>query len=55
MDIEIRRVPCKDYVADVDAMQRAMDNYTLMLVGSAPSFPFGLIDPISDLSRIAEK
>jgi sphinganine-1-phosphate aldolase len=55
MDIEIRRVPCKDYVADVDAMQRAMDNDTLMLVGSAPSFPFGLIDPISDLSRIAEE
>ena len=55
MDIEIRRVPCKDYVADVDAMQRAMDDHTLMLVGSAPSFPFGLIDPISDLSRIAEE
>ena len=36
-------------------MQRAMDDHTLMLVGSAPSFPFGLIDPISDLSRIAEE
>ena len=37
------------------AMQRALDNDTLMLVGSAPSFPFGLIDPIDDLSRIAQK
>lgn len=53
MDIEVRRVPVKDLLADVAAMEAAMDARTLMLVGSAPCFPFGLIDPIEALSDLA--
>ena len=55
MDIEVRRVSLKDYLADPAAMEAALDANTLMLVGSAPCFPFGLIDPIPALSAIAEK
>jgi glutamate/tyrosine decarboxylase-like PLP-dependent enzyme len=55
MDIEIRRIPVKDYLADVDAMGAAIDANTIMLVGSAPCFPFGLIDPIATLGALAEK
>jgi glutamate/tyrosine decarboxylase-like PLP-dependent enzyme len=55
MDIEVRRVPVKDYLADVDAMAAAIDDNTIMLVGSAPCFPFGLIDPIAALGELAEK
>ena len=53
MDIEVRRVPVRDFLADVAAMEAAMDASTLMLAGSAPCFPFGLIDPIEALSELA--
>ncbi len=54
MDIEMRRIPVKDFLADVDAMAAAIDDSTIMLVGSAPCFPFGLIDPIEALGKLAE-
>ena len=54
MDIEVRRVPvAADLLADVAAMADAADEQTIMLVGSAPSFPYGLIDPIESLSDLA--
>ncbi|MFZ2029740.1 MAG: aminotransferase class V-fold PLP-dependent enzyme [Vitreimonas sp.] len=55
MDIEVRRVAVKDYLADVEAMAAAIDANTIMLVGSAPCFPFGLIDPIKALGKLAEE
>jgi len=56
MSLDLRRVPCgDDLLADVAAMQAAMDDNTIMLVGSAPSFPYGLIDPISELGDLAEQ
>ena len=55
MEIEIRRVPCADLVADVAAMEKAVDANTIMLVGSAPCFPYGLIDPIAALGEMAER
>ncbi|MDP1626873.1 aspartate aminotransferase family protein [Parvibaculum sp.] len=55
MEIEMRRVPCADLLADVDAMEKAVDANTIMLVGSAPCFPYGLIDPIEALGQLAEK
>lgn len=54
MEIEIRRVPLKDYLADAEAMGKAADGNTVMIVGSAPCFPYGLIDPIDELGRLAE-
>lgn len=54
MDLPIRRVPVgADLRADVAAMAAAVDDDTIMLVGSAPSFPYGMVDPIEALSRIA--
>jgi len=55
MDIEVRRIPVKDYLADVAAMEAAIDAQTLMICGAAPCFPFGLIDPIEALSELAER
>ncbi len=56
MDIEVRRVPvAADLLADVPAMAGAADENTIMLVGSAPSFPYGLIDPIEALSDLASQ
>lgn len=56
MDIEIRRIPIKTdgtYEADVEAMSAACDADTIMMVGSAPNFPHGIIDPIEALSDAA--
>ena len=54
MDLQVRRVPTRaDYRADVPAMATAIDADTIMLVGSAPCFPFGVIDPLAELSALA--
>ena len=58
MDIEVRRIPVKrdgSFEADVDAMIAACDDDTIMMVGSAPNFPHGIIDPIEALSDAALK
>jgi glutamate/tyrosine decarboxylase-like PLP-dependent enzyme len=58
MDIEIRRVPLKtdrSYEADPAAMGEAVDAATVMMVGSAPNFPHGIIDPIAELGEVAAK
>lgn len=53
MEIEVRRIPLRDYLADVPAMGAAADAATAMIAGSAPNFPYGLIDPIGALSELA--
>ncbi len=56
MDLELRRVPVgSDLLSDPDAMSAACDHRTIMLVGSAPSFPYGLIDHIEALNDLAVK
>ena len=53
MDIDIRRTPLKNYMADPVVMDAAADKSTIMIVGSAPCFPYGLIDPIEALGDLA--
>lgn len=54
MEIEVRRTSLKDYLADPEAMAAAIDAHTMMIVGSAPCFPYGLVDPIEALGRLAQ-
>ncbi len=50
------RVPVgPDYRADVDEMRRAITPNTILLVGSAPGFPHGVIDPIPELAALARE
>jgi glutamate/tyrosine decarboxylase-like PLP-dependent enzyme len=52
--IRLVRVPVgPDHRADVAAMARAVTRRTVALVGSAPTFPHGVIDPIEDLAAVA--
>lgn len=54
--IEQRKVPVTDeFVADVEAAAAAIDERTVVVVGSAPNFPHGLVDPIERLSEIARE
>jgi glutamate/tyrosine decarboxylase-like PLP-dependent enzyme len=56
MEIEVRRTPLTaGYLADPEAMAAVADAATVMIVGSAPNFPHGLIDPIEALSDLAQK
>ncbi len=56
LGLTTERVPvAADFKADPEAMRRAVDARTLMLVGSAPCFPYGLVDPIPELAAVARE
>ena len=44
-----------DYRADVEGTRQAITENTVVIVGSAPDFPHGLIDPIEELSELARE
>ncbi len=50
------RIPVDaDYKADVAAARQAITGNTIVVVGSAPSFPHGIVDPIAELSELARQ
>ncbi len=50
------RVPVgDDFRADVDATRRAITLDTVLVVGSAPSYPHGVVDPIPELAALAQQ
>ncbi len=52
--IRVHKVPCRsDFTADVAAMARHVDENTVLVVGSAPQYPHGVIDPIPDIAELA--
>ncbi len=54
LELEARPIPIKDdYTADVDAMANAIDDNTVLVMGSAYGYPHGVMDPIEDLSNLA--
>lgn len=54
--IKAVRIPVdKDFRADVEAARRAISRNTVVMVGSAPSFPHGAVDPIAELSELARE
>lgn len=54
MNLSVVRVPvAADYRADPAAMAAAITGRTIMIVGSAPCFPYGLVDPIPEIAAIA--
>jgi glutamate/tyrosine decarboxylase-like PLP-dependent enzyme len=56
MGLRVKRVPItKDFLADPAAMEAALSRDTVMMVGSAPAFPHGVVDPIPELGAIAER
>ena len=55
-DVESRRVPVRDdFSADTDALADAVDDRTVMVVASAPSYPQGVIDPVPDIAAMASE
>lgn len=55
MDLKVVRVPTKNYRGDPQAMAKAITDNTIMIVGSAPAYPLGHVDPIESFADIARK
>ncbi|MGB7303319.1 MAG: aspartate aminotransferase family protein [Burkholderiaceae bacterium] len=56
MDLTVRRVPVDaSFRANPERMRASIDDNTIMLVGSAPCFPFGVFDPITGLASLAKE
>ncbi len=55
LDVKAVVVPVMDetFVADVEAMKAAINENTVLIVGSAPSYAHGVIDPIVELGKVA--
>jgi len=52
--VTARVVPVRDdWRADVDMMAAAVNDRTVLLVGSAPQYPQGVVDPIPEIAGIA--
>jgi sphinganine-1-phosphate aldolase len=55
-DVRMLHVPVReDFRADVGAMREAITVNTIMLAGSAPSYPHGVVDPIEELAALAQE
>lgn len=44
-----------DYRADLEALQQSITENTIMMVGGAPPFPYGLVDPLPEMSALARE
>ncbi len=52
--LELVQVPLDDHHrADLAAAERLIDERTALVVGSAPNYPFGTVDPIPQLAGLA--
>ena len=54
--LEVRKVPVReDWRVDTAAMAEAIDERTALVVGSAPQYPQGVIDPIPEIAALAAR
>jgi sphinganine-1-phosphate aldolase len=53
--LELRAVKCAEggLLPDMTDVAAAVDDATVLIVGSAPAYPHGLIDPIGEMSALA--
>jgi sphinganine-1-phosphate aldolase len=53
-DMPIHTTPVRaDWTVDVDAMAEAVNDNTVLVVGSAPQYPQGVVDPITEIAALA--
>ena len=54
LGLEFKAVPLDDHTrADVSAAAGLVNENTALVVGSAPNYPFGVVDPIPELAALA--
>lgn len=53
-DVEIIKAPLDEhYAVDINAVRKLINRKTILLVGSAPAYPQGVVDPITELGQLA--
>ncbi|MEZ4333788.1 MAG: aspartate aminotransferase family protein [Myxococcota bacterium] len=53
--MDLVQVPLRDdHRADVGAAEKLVDDRTAVVVGSAPCYPFGVVDPVPELAALAQ-
>ena len=57
LGIEVIRIPTtrNDFRADVTEMAKRITERTIMLLGSAPNYPFGVFDQIEEIANLAQQ
>lgn len=56
LDLEVIVVPqLEDLSADVEGISNAINENTIAIVGSAPNWPYGTVDPIEEFSQLCTK
>ena len=56
LGVDVVHTPLReDLRADVDAIREATTENAILLVGSAPCYPFGVIDPIPEIAALASE
>jgi glutamate/tyrosine decarboxylase-like PLP-dependent enzyme len=56
LGLEHRQIPLgADLRADLAEAERLVDDRTVLVVGSAPNYPFGTVDPIPELAALAAR
>jgi glutamate/tyrosine decarboxylase-like PLP-dependent enzyme len=54
-DVKIVKAPLRpDFRVDVEAVKKLITPNTILIVGSAPQYPQGVIDPIAELASLAK-
>lgn len=54
--VEAVRTPlAPDARADADSMRKAITPDTILMIGSAPAYPHGVVDPIREMAAIAQE
>lgn len=53
-DVKVRHAPLgPDFRVDVKAVKKMINRNTIMILGSAPQYPQGVVDPIAQLGELA--
>lgn len=56
LDVKPVHIPVRDdFRADVQAAREAVTENTVLIVGSAPCYPYGVVDPILELAALAQE
>lgn len=54
-DVKIVKAPlAADFRVDVEAVKKLVNANTILIVGSAPQYPQGVVDPITELAALAK-
>lgn len=56
LGVGVVRVPCRDdFRADLDAIKAALTKNTILVAGSVPQWPHGVVDPIPELAALTDE